>query len=58
MAYSIACKDMGSDCPGTFATESEVELMVHADMHVMAAHPDMKFDEATRQQIKGLIKQT
>ena len=58
MAYSIACKDMGSDCRGTFMTESEEELMVHAEMHVMAAHSAMKLDEATRQQIKGLIKQT
>ncbi len=58
MAYSIACKDLGSDCPGTFVTESEEELMVHAEMHAIASHPAMKLDEAARQQIKGLVKQT
>lgn len=58
MAYSVSCKDMGSDCPGTFVTETETELMVYAEMHAIAAHPEMKLDDAARQQIKGLIKQT
>ncbi len=57
MAYSIACKDMGSDCPGTFVTETEQELMVHAEMHVIAQHSSMTLDDATRKQLKDLVKQ-
>lgn len=58
MAYSIACKDMGIECPGTFATETEAELMVHAEMHAIAAHPEFKLDDAGRQQLKSMIKQS
>ena len=58
MAFTIACKDTGSDCPGTFSTETEEELLVHAEMHAIAAHPEMKLDDATRRELKALIKQT
>ena len=58
MAYSIACKDTGTDCPGTFATETTEELMVHAEMHLIAAHPETKLDDAMRQELKGIVKQS
>jgi predicted small metal-binding protein len=56
MAYSLACKDAGTNCPGAFTTESESELMEHVEMHARKAHPEMKLDDATRQHIKELVK--
>ena len=57
MAYSMACKDTGADCPGTFTTETEQELEVHAEMHALAAHPELKLDDAARQMMRDAIKQ-
>lgn len=56
MAYSLACKDAGTNCPGAFTTESESELMEHIEMHARKAHPDMKLDDQARQQIRQLVK--
>ena len=56
MAYSIACKDAGMNCPGAFTTESESELLEHIEMHARKAHPEMKLDDQARQQIRQLVK--
>jgi predicted small metal-binding protein len=45
------------DCPGAFKTESQEELMEHVELHGARAHPEMKLDEATRQQLASLVKQ-
>jgi predicted small metal-binding protein len=58
MAYSLACKDMGGDCPGAFTTQTQEELMEHVQLHAQTAHPDMKLDEAAKQQLQGIIKQS
>ena len=33
MAYSIRCVDAGTDCPGSFTTETKEELMKHVELH-------------------------
>jgi predicted small metal-binding protein len=57
MAYSVACKDMGSDCPGQFTTESQEELMAHVELHAKSSHPDLQLDDATKQQLQSIVKQ-
>lgn len=58
MAVSLTCADTGQDCPASFTTETEDELMRHVEMHAGAAHPDMVLDEATVEQVKGLVRKT
>jgi predicted small metal-binding protein len=55
MAYSVACKDSGADCPGSFTTETKDELIKHVELHAQVAHPGL---ELTRDQIEGLVKET
>ncbi len=54
--YSITCADSGAACPASFTTETEGELMQHLEVHAKASHPDMKMDDETIAQIKGLVK--
>ena len=56
MAYSVACADMGVDCPGSFTTESKDELMEHATIHLKSAHPDMEINDETMAEIAGIVK--
>ena len=53
MAYSIRCRDGGVDCPGEFTTETENELVKHAQMHLTEAHAGKSM---TPEQIKSMIK--
>src|SRR5881397_530744 len=39
MAHSIRCADAGTDCPGSFTTETKEELMKHVELHANEAHP-------------------
>ena len=57
MAYRMRCGDAGMDCPGTFVTETREELMDHITLHAQKAHPSLELDEATKKNLKGLIKQ-
>lgn len=56
MAYSITCRDSGTDCPGHFVTETEDELMQHIEMHGKVAHPQLEMTPEFVAQIKGLVK--
>lgn len=42
MAYSLKCADLGNECPGSFTTETQDELMKHVELHAGQAHPDMR----------------
>ena len=53
MAYSIKCADAGTDCPGSFTTETKEELIKHVELHVRDAHPDIDLQP---QQIEALVK--
>jgi len=52
MAYSIKCADAGTNCPGSFTTESKEELVKHVELHAREAHPGL---ELTSEQIDGLV---
>ena len=56
MAYQLNCADTGADCPASFTTESQEELMEHAVMHARAAHPDLQLTPETQAEIQGLVK--
>jgi len=58
MAYSITCRDAGTDCPATFTTEDRDELMEHAKVHVQGAHPEITLDDAAVQEFEGLIRES
>lgn len=55
MAYSIQCKDAGTDCPATFTTESKEELMKHVELHAGEAHPGLQIEP---EQIEALVRTT
>jgi predicted small metal-binding protein len=57
MAYSLACADSGTKCPGKFVTETEKELMQHVHIHMEASHPDMVKNPPPADAIKKMIKQ-
>jgi len=52
-SYSVSCRDSGSDCPGSFTTESKEELIEHVQLHARKAHekPDL-----SREDIEPAIK--
>jgi predicted small metal-binding protein len=56
MAYSLRCADTGANCPGTFTTETEAELMDHVKLHAAQAHPDLELTPDTVEQIKSLVR--
>lgn len=56
MAYSIACADVGADCPGSFTTESREELMEHAVIHMNKAHKDMVLNSETMAELEANVK--
>ncbi len=58
MPYSLACADTGTGCPASFTTETDQELMEHVELHATRAHPDMKLNDETVGQIKGLVRQS
>jgi predicted small metal-binding protein len=46
-SYSVSCRDSGSDCPGSFTTESKEELIEHVQLHASKAHgePNLPAEE-------------
>ncbi len=56
MAYQLSCADTGADCPASFTTESQEELMEHAVMHARAAHPELELTPEVQEEITGLVK--
>ena len=56
MAYQLTCADTGAECPASFTTESQENLIEHAVMHARAAHPDMALTPEVQAQINGLVK--
>jgi predicted small metal-binding protein len=53
MTYSIRCADAGTDCPGSFTTETKEELMKHVEMHAKEAHPDLDLQP---EQVEPLVR--
>jgi len=56
MAYKVSCVDAGSDCPGSFTTATEEELMEVVHLHQSIAHPDIKQSDETDSFVKTLVK--
>jgi predicted small metal-binding protein len=56
MAFKVSCVDAGSDCPGSFTTETEDELMEVVHLHQTIAHPDIQQSKETDDYVKTLVK--
>lgn len=56
MAYKVSCVDAGSECPGSFTTETEDELMDIVHLHQSIAHPDINQSSETDAYVKTLVK--
>jgi predicted small metal-binding protein len=53
MAYTMACRDSGVDCPGEFTTETKEELIKHVQLHAQQAHPGLELSE---QEVEAKIR--
>lgn len=56
MAFKVSCVDAGSECPGSFTTESQDELMEIVHLHQQIAHPEIDISEETDTFVKTLVK--
>ncbi|HEV8627263.1 MAG TPA: DUF1059 domain-containing protein [Acidimicrobiia bacterium] len=56
MAFKVSCVDAGSECPGSFTTETEDELMEIVHLHQSLAHPDINQSAETDAFVKTLVK--
>ena len=56
MAYRVSCVDAGSECPGSFTTETEGELMEIVHLHQTIAHPEINQSQETDDFVKTLVK--
>jgi predicted small metal-binding protein len=56
MAFKVSCVDAGSDCPGSFTTETEDELMEIVHLHQKIAHPEINISQETDDYVKTLVK--
>ena len=60
MAYTLACKDAGVDCPYVARGETEEELLQDGIKHVKEAHgyTDKQLTPEFLKEVKTLIKKT
>ncbi|HEY3238639.1 MAG TPA: DUF1059 domain-containing protein [Acidimicrobiia bacterium] len=56
MAYKVSCVDAGSECPGSFTTATEEELMDIVHLHQSIAHPEINQSAETDAFVKTLVK--
>jgi predicted small metal-binding protein len=56
MAYKVSCVDAGADCPGSFTTATEDELMEIVHVHQTIAHPEINQSPETDAFVKTLVK--
>ncbi len=56
MAYRVSCVDAGSECPGSFTTATEEELMDIVHLHQSIAHPDINQSAETDAYVMTLVK--
>ena len=59
MAYTLACKDAGVDCPHVARGETEQEVLKNGIEHVKEEHgyTDEQLNPEFLAEVKGLIKQ-
>ncbi len=57
MAFKVSCVDAGSECPGSFTTATEDELMEIVHVHQSIAHPEINQSPETDAYVKTLVKE-
>ena len=61
MAYTLACRDAGVDCPYVARGETIEELFEEAAKHVKEVHgytDEQLNDPKSKEEMKALVKQT
>ena len=58
MAITIACADLGAECPAVFTTDDSDELMEHVALHAQRAHPELELTPEVVEKAKSLIRTT
>ena len=56
MAFKVSCVDAGSECPGSFTTETERELMEIVHLHQQSAHPEIHISDAPDGFVKSRVQ--
>jgi predicted small metal-binding protein len=56
MAFRVSCVDAGSECPGSFTTATEQELMEIVHLHQTIAHPEIQQSQETDDYVRTLVK--
>lgn len=52
---TIRCADFNADCPATFTTPDEDELLQHVELHTKTAHPQMGWTPELREVVKTRV---
>ena len=56
MATTLACADLGGQCPAVFTTEDVDELMEHVALHAGRIHPDLELTPEVVDQAKSVMR--
>jgi predicted small metal-binding protein len=56
MAYMLRCADGGANCPFEVKTETEKELMDHAQLHMKSAHPELAKNPPSPEKLKAMVR--
>ncbi len=53
MSHTVACSHFNSDCPASFTTTEQDELLAHVEMHTRTAHPQMEWTPELAEVVKS-----
>lgn len=56
MATTLACADLGGQCPAVFTTEDVEELMEHVALHAARVHPELELTPEVVQQATSVMR--
>jgi predicted small metal-binding protein len=56
MPFIISCRDTGVNCPATFVSDSDIQLLDDIHRHIDEAHPDQKDKKPSPEKAQKLIK--
>ena len=53
MSHTVACAHFNSDCPASFTTTDEEELLAHVELHTRTAHPQLEWTPELAEVVKS-----
>ncbi|HZX43865.1 MAG TPA: DUF1059 domain-containing protein [Myxococcaceae bacterium] len=54
--FTISCADTGANCPRTFVSDTQVELLEQIHRHIAAEHPEQAKTPPSAEKVQTLIK--